>query len=362
MLDLKGGSMCQLEVASDAIKKFYVGDVSRGHEKIEHEALWFRLVPHMLNSGDTKLFPHTVLEVNEAGMRETSLLIEMIPGITISKAIIRNEIEPNHAVASYQRAQKLLFDFIYPQRSQISHASVFADFHAPRMVWAQQAFLENPTTRALFELPELVVNGRQLPPLSRFVEWACQPQHQEYLHNKILYAIHGNLHFDNIIVNDMSAVESKGHITFIDPRGDLCGPLHYDSGKLMGTVHSHYDEIHYDKYELSFVDGEYRIEVDRSFEAVYCQLLGAVNAELPQYAAMSAMDRQNFERATAICEAIHVYSFAAYHLRRSNPDLKRVTAYLLIAALLREKVEKSNFGSDGTYYSSRLLSNQSAGR
>ena len=70
---------------------------------------------------------------------------------------------------------------------------------------------------------------------------------------KSLYQIHGDLHFQNILVGD-----SSKNFILADPRGDKEGSdIFYDMGKLWHSFNGKYDLIHTDISTTKFLKNKY---------------------------------------------------------------------------------------------------------
>lgn len=358
-LEFIGGSMSSVEKRGKFLAKSYSGSIHRGHEKLEKEQIWFRLLPSIIKNSKNKMFPETKIDrVDENERKQTTMFIEMIDRITISKCIIFGCLSPELAVEWFSNSIGILFDKLYPLRMAVLRENTFEQYHRQRLIWAEKAFRSHVELSGLFAEETIYINGQQCSGPNSFCDWGQSSFIKECLSSNKLFAIHGNLHFDNILI-DSNKTPNRNHITFIDPRGDLVGPLHYDSGKLFTTVHSHYDEIHYDYYDLEQVgEQNYYLTISNRFEKHYGLLQESVLNSLSRYAQLQTESYENFLLATMLCEAIHTYSFAAYHLNRKNPNIKRVKAYLLISCLLRKKIE-NHLTADAkkldSYYQTRLL-------
>jgi hypothetical protein len=130
---------------------------------------------------------------------------------------------------------------------------------------------------------------------------------------------------------------------FVDPRGELAMPPHYDAAKLHKAVTGGYDLIHYGGYSVSVTaeDGDVRIElsVDHAFDAHYRAGLDALLAAVPVFAAAEEVTEGAFVRATLGAAFAHQVSFSWYHAHHpAGIDTPRVIAYLAVASLMARRL------------------------
>lgn len=360
---LLGGSLCEVSDVGPLIHKYYKGDISRGHEKIFKEYIWYQLVPDLVRAMYPQILPVAYLGVvrstsvaDDDSLRpQTSLYMQKFERRTLSKLVLVGAIEHTEAVAWLQQALRLLFKVVYPMRSRFGVKNLYEKYHQPRLELAFQGLAQVSRFSSFFEKEDIIVNGQEVPSLRTFLSWVEQDRIKNLLEASCLVAMHGNLHPDNILVADQEA-PSSGGITFIDPRGDLLGPLYYDSSKLMTSLHSHYDEIHYGAYSTRRIGSrEYQIEVSCDFDDIYSAMLEVLADSLTDWAIYSCEDFRRFVQATVICEAIHTASFSFYHLNRIRPDIDRVEAFLVTACCLAALAQKAVLGEpiEG-FYAQRL--------
>jgi hypothetical protein len=333
---LTGGSMSELHERSGWIVKYYAGSIERGHEKLVEEHRWLSAIPQSGRASAAELFPATELVVDPDG-RRTELHVRKFERVTISKALLADRLGTEDAVAWFDLAMEALLATVYPLRCAAQRPGAVRDGHRRRLAFAENIFSRIEALQPLLAMPTIRINDEIVPGLGRFAELMIE-KHGRWLDARLAYAVHGNLHFDNILVEPEARPTSE-RVTLIDPRGDLLGPVHYDTAKLMTSAHSYYDEIHYDRYRLERESGGYRLAISPFAPKTYDALLQAVRRWTPQFAELDGIGETEALRAMLCCEAIHTYSFAAYHASRSRPNFERVEVYLLIAALLAAQAD-----------------------
>ena len=338
---LAGGSLCDLSLRGGLIHKRYAGPIERGHEKLIREQAWFEMVPIALRNTGSPLFPSTSLKLGGRGRRRTTtLLVETLDRETMTKAILAGRVDRRRAAGWFRAALDVLFGKIYGMRTARVRNGLAEGNQRQRLALATAGLRSSTSLGDLFGRETIEINGRALAGLPHLLQWASSDTTAALLTQPRLFAIHGNLHFDNILI-DPDRAPHPSLVSFIDPRGDLLGALYYDLAKVMTSAHSHYDEIHYNLYTLGRPGpGRYELHLRPDHEPMYAALLEVATASAARFARYCGQEPDDFVRACLACEVIHTYSLAFYHLKRRHPDLRRVTAYLLIACLLFDKATK----------------------
>lgn len=113
-----------------------------------------------------------------------------------------------------------------------------------------------PFLQRLLDSRELRVNGRVLPGPERFVRAVQRDGRlREYLSPHRAGLIHGDLHMDNLLVED-------GKVYFIDPKGVDHLPLEYDTGRVMWSL-SGWNAIVNGEFTLASDDDGYHLDIVR---------------------------------------------------------------------------------------------------
>jgi hypothetical protein len=360
-----GGSLCEIIDIGTLVHKLYRGEIYRGHQKLYCEHTWFELVPNQVRKNYPYLFPETFLRSRRGNgtalgldsQSETSLYVQKFDRRALSKLIMSGVLNTSDALAWFNIALELLTEIVYPLRTKTGYQNLYPIYHEPRLKLAVDALRNHDTLRFLFEPHPIIINGTQIPSLHSFVNWLEGNSIKNVLGSKHLVCMHGNLHPDNILIADRLTPTRDG-ITFIDPRGDILGPLYYDTAKIMTSLHSRYDEIHYGTYAKKRIGPrEFEISFTSSADKIYTALLNATRNKMSALADFIKEDKLALLRATLLCQVIHTISFSFYHLKRFNPNIDRVETFLLSACYLAGKAKKL-LHSGEEMYTSRLNFNE----
>lgn len=239
-----------------------------------------------------------------------------------------------------------LFNELYPFRSYDSTGDHFTETHIAR---AKQRL--NEATRShegfakLLAVPAIEINGSEFENLPRLIARCEQdPKLCLRLSPPKLVFVHGDLHFDNILV-DLSYDGLTSASVLIDPRGFHHGQdVAYDLGKLWHSFHGCYDHIIYGRFDLQeHWDDPSQPRFDFAFtdsnlKRLYCDVGRLIEGKLSHL----LEDDHDWKVRTRFTEAMHFASLAPFHLR----DEKRATALHLIAVqLLSECLESYQHNS-----------------
>lgn len=132
-------------------------------------------------------------------------------------------------------------------------------------------------------------------------------------------------------------------LTFVDPKGDVLLPPHYDYAKMAKVLPAGYDCVQYGRYELRVQaeGGTVRIDVavDDEFSGHYGGHVDQVVRALPEYAAAERPTEDEFWRATVAAEWADVVPFAWYQAHHGRGrDANRACAYLGIGAMMAREI------------------------
>lgn len=153
--------------------------------------------------------------------------------------------------------------------------------------------------------------------------------------------IHGDLHFDNILI-DVDKNKVLSNFVLIDPRGWLQGSDYaYDLGKLWHSIHGLYDFIHkgdfyFNMKEIS--DDEIKITLkykNISVLKVYRYILENFPKVLDEKYKLSKAD-PNWKLRTLFNEAIHFLSLPDFHLSFDGKEEKAISLYMTGVKILNE--------------------------
>ena len=187
-----------------------------------------------------------------------------------------------------------------------------------------------PDVSSLLEAKSVIINDRKYPSLNAMVqEVQANSSLLKRLAPKFLGMVHGDLHFQNILVD---LENEQGGFVLADPRGEVSFDYHYDLGKLWHSFNGLYDLIHTDRYLVEQVvrgrdTAEIRYQIgDANILANY----KAINTALLQISEGGNLlfSEDNWLERAQFNEAMHFATVVPFHLRK---DGKEERALVLVA-------------------------------
>lgn len=338
-----GGSLTTIIPENGSIIKLYNGPIPRGAEKLIHEYKWLEEIPNKLYDEYPLLFPKPISIESNIAQNNAKITISKIPRISLSKYILEKKIKPKQVMQGFESSMYALLNVVYPLRSgTIRSSDGYYHYHAKRIALARKYLRQLPYFKPMLEAKELIVNGIPCPTINHFLSWLDDNFNKIFISNKLV-AVHANFHFDNILINLTDEIKVND-ISFIDPRGDLVGYPHYDFAKILTSIESYYDEIHYNMFELKYdiLGNSYSIDIsiDSQFSYLYTSCFNSLEKWIDQYSHAEEIDRINFLAMVHTVHCIHILSFTFYHAYQKSSKPDRIRAYISVLGLLCKRLIK----------------------
>ena len=162
----------------------------------------------------------------------------------------------------------------------------------------------------------------------------------DMLRPKELVMIHGDLHFQNILLSNQT---DTGFI-LVDPRGEIEGSdIYYDLGKLWHSFHAKYDFIHSDQFKFDLTwNGDVptaNFKITNSFaERVYDDIYQKFRSIVTKYDFIN--NDPNWEMKVLFAEASHLCSVATFHVGKKETPDRSIVLYLMGVQLINEFFDK----------------------
>jgi hypothetical protein len=333
-----GGSLntTDYDESRGLVVKRYDGPIPRGHDKLYAEAMYLdELPPHAAAHFNRRVsFAHRVGQPPT-----TTLELERHSLPAVAKALLSHQLTPSRTGQIVREMTRILLTDVYPVAQAIRPGrEVFGTYHAARLS-AVPALASVPALAPMCTARSLRVNGVSVPNLHQIATWLRAAGPKAFAGSHTLVRAHMDSHLDNVLASTDGAVR----VIFVDPRGDLIGPAHYDFAKTLKSCRSVYHEIHYGLFDLDHTvsAGECRVglHVSDAYAAHRREGLHALIGSLGDYAAAEGLSVAAFVRAALVAELVHVISFSWYHANRPEGiNARRVRAYLALASLLARRL------------------------
>lgn len=331
-LELVGGSYANLR-RHVVVRKEARG---RGVKKLRSEFMWLKNLDENLKP----YFPSPFKLHDTEDYAWFEMPYYDLPNLR--ESIMTGELDVERVLFFVENILDFLFDRVY---SKILH-------DAPTN-WVRKKYLNRINLRLLdcmrtspildrfIRSRHIILNGRKLQNLPGIVrEIAVRPGLIETLSPKHLRMVHGDLHFQNILID---LHKKKEMFLLVDPRGEIDGSdIYYDIGKLWHSFHGHYDFLHTDQFQLDWKATERDIEVELALEnsgalMAYEQL----NLKLPQLLQKYELIRNDklWRMKTLFAEVAHFGSLIPFHLKSDGQERRSVSMYVTAVKLANDFIE-----------------------
>lgn len=325
--DLAGGSFARLEKKL-VVKKGVLGE---GAEKLINEILWLK------KYGD--IFPDVFPKVVSSKIEKNDVWYEMpffdLPNLR--KSILTSSISQKKVESILIKILDFVFENLYNQELNKTPKDFIKKKHFDRIYFRLfEVYDSTSNYKKLIESEKVFLNNEELKNLPElFFELISLDGLEEIVNPKYLVNIHGDLHFQNILM-------SEDHESFIlaDPRGEIEGSdLYYDMGKLWHSVNGLYDFIHTNQFTLKseFKNGysHNHIEfINPEKYKLYKDLEKFLEKNILSYKTIDE-DKYYMEKIL-FNEAIHFCSVMTFHLNRYGDELRSTAMYLSGIKLLND--------------------------
>jgi choline kinase len=344
-IDLRGGSFASLE------RKHLVRKEARGNgfEKLTDEIDWLLSLPPNLS----QLFPQ-VVNTERTG---DSAWFEMpwYDAPCLRKNILTGIYSPESTWILMKQVLEFMFSEVYINiyEKKVNGVEWLFLKHIIRVRdRISQIYNANSVMRDLISSPKLSIDGdiyMNVPECLLII--ANRIDFLKNLSPKSLRMIHGDFHFQNILVQYSG--NTHGFL-LADPRGELLGSdLYYDMGKLWHSFNGKYDLIHTDLCIVNQVNHFGSIRnfnldyTNKQMLDTYSHIKGMASSVLEEYDEISNDEYWYFK--TLFAEAMHFCSVSAFHLRSDGIENRAKCLYLRGVQLINQFIsltKLSNYNED----------------
>jgi hypothetical protein len=200
---------------------------------------------------------------------------------------------------------------------------------------------KSETLGKIISANRVVINGVEYRNVKElFTKLSGMSDFIKTLQPKELVMIHGDLHFQNILLYN----GADTGFMLVDPRGERLGSdIYYDLGKLWHSFHGKYDFMHTDqfKYNLSW-DSDTPIAdftlTNNFAERVYDEIYEKFLCMITKYDFIR--DDPYWEMKSLFAEASHFCSVATFHIGKTKTADRATVMYLTGVKLINEFFDK----------------------
>jgi len=324
-LDLIGGSFGGL-VKKTIVQKEASGQAGR---KLLNEINWLLDLPDELKPRFSQVLKF------ETSSTTTSYWMPYYDYPCLRKLILLQQIDVNEVSVIMDNVLSFVFNELYVDVSDTPPDYVEKK-HFDRVLLRLKEVREQNKVIDGLASKQLYLNGRlHTITITDFLEKVRKDKFlTSLLHPEKLCRIHGDLHFQNILVKNAQRAE----FLLVDPRGELGGSdVYYDMGKLFHSFNGMYDVIHVEDFVL---------EIKETRDAFYVRYEQSDALIREQYAAIKQMmlpkmrhhlgQDANWELRCLLIEIMHFSSLFTFHVKGDGVERRAVALYCTAMQLIQQ--------------------------
>lgn len=323
-----GGSYAQSRV----VTRFRKEASEFGRRKLRDEIRFLRNLPESLQS----LYPC----VYAAGEADGTVYMEQefLPLMTFRQALFSGKFDREQAVARLEAMLGIVHRRCYLDHAIHAPEDYLEQYHFQRTWHRLRHTLERaPVFAPLLKARKIWINGEALhnaPQLLMQLE-ASQKARSLITPDSVSPYVHGDLHFENIMVDPDSDA-----FRLVDPRGyDNCD-FYYDLGKISHSTNGKYDFVHEDRFALKWETRAGEIEASLQIsKSPILTLYDGIDLAMRKLYREITGDPLAEER-TLFAEAMHFCTMMPFHLKKDGREDKAAAIYLIGVRLLNRLFEK----------------------
>ena len=323
--ELTGGSYSKLNYRL-VVKK---NSDNEGRDKLINEIEWLLSIPKEL-----KPYFSEVLEY-DISSPDVYYNVPYYGSRNLRERIFDGHFDANGACEFLEHLLDWMFENVYCRKISDAPESWVMEKHINRVLdRLPECKVKCDVLGRIIDADKVIVNGIEYRNVKEiYTELSKNGKFLKTVNPKELVMIHGDLHFQNILVTN----ETDTGFILVDPRGEKNGSdIYYDLGKVWHSFHAKYDFIHTDQFEfdIRWENGvpitEYRITNDYIMN-VYEEMHQKFNKIILKYPFINK--DPYWEMKILFAEASHLCSVATFHIGKTE-DYRRPTVLYLIGVQL----------------------------
>ena len=320
-LTLNGGSFSDVLVTEQngIIKK----ESSKDTKRLINEITYLRNLPAQLTPYFTKLLEY------ETDGPTVWYTMPHYPQSSLKRLLLSGALNALDAVEVLTRVVKFLVDNVYTLKRTPPPASYMNSVHFHRVDVRRRMTLEAaPIFEQVFKAKRYVINGCEYENPFELIERIKERvKLLGILQPAYLCMIHGDPHFDNILVDTS---KNPPGFRLVDPKGFSVGDPMYDIAKLFHDFHGHSDVVYEHMFDLDWSYNNGVLEAE--WDVHHCKALGEfqkIGEYFPTIVAQFFEAIPNWYLRTKFTEAVHFNTLQPFHLKGDGTEAKAIAMFLI---------------------------------
>jgi len=256
--------------------------------------------------------------------------------LSLKKLILSGRFSATDAIDILSRVVKFLVEEVYTLKRELTPISYIHSVHFFRVDERKKLSMKKaPIFKKLFEAKKIIINGKEyeniFPILERIKD---KTKLLANLQPPYLSMIHGDPHFDNILVDLKS---SPPDFMLVDPKGFSIGDPMYDIAKLFHDFNGLYDFIYEYIFKLRWKEKNRVIKAEFFVnDCLAKEEFQTINKRFPVILEQFFKVDINWYLRVKFIEAIHFSCLQPFHIKGDGIESKAVAMYLRGVQLMNE--------------------------
>lgn len=327
--ELIGGSYSKINYRLVVKKE----DDGEGRNKLINEIKWLLNLPLELKPYFSEVLTYDIENKN------VFFTVPYYGRQNLREYLLLGTYDSDAATGFIEKLLDWMFENVYTRKISDAPANWIFDKHINRVFnRLDESARKSEILSKLISAEKVVINGSEYKNIRELYENIAKRQDLiNILQPKSLVMIHGDLHFQNVLLFNGTDIG----FLLVDPRGELLGSdIYYDIGKLWFSFHAKYDLIHTDEFRLNLEWGEDGVP-SATFEITNILADGAYNEIYKKVSKMITKykfinDDPNWEMKALFSEASHLCSNIPFHINNTGMEERATALYLAGVILINE--------------------------
>ena len=326
--ELIGGSYSRLNYRL-VVKKDSSGE---GRSKLINEINWLLSIP-----AELKPYFSEVLEY-DIDSSEVYYNVPYYGSRNLRERIFDGQFDSEKACSFIEKLLDWMFDKVYCRKISDTPTDWVVEKHINRVLDRLSDCKEKcEELGKVIDAEKIVFNDIEYRNVKDiYTELLSNNDFLEKVKPKQLVMIHGDLHFQNILITN----ETDTGFILVDPRGEMNGSdVYYDLGKIWHSFHAKYDFYHTDQFELDlkWTDGTPVANskiINDYIEKVYDEIHQRMKSVITKYPFIN--EDPDWEMKLLFAEASHLCSVSTFHIGKTKTPDRAIVLYLTGVRLINE--------------------------
>ena len=307
-----------------------------GREKLIHEIKWLLDLPSDLKSYFSEILEYDIQS------DEVYFDVPYYGSRNLREHIFDGHFDSARAITFLENLLDWMFENVYSRKISKAPANWVEEKHIKRVLDRLEPCSQRSADLGrLINAKEIKINGVNYRNVREiFTEIRKNTDFVQAVSPKELIMIHGDLHFQNILIYPHNP---KGFM-LVDPRGELAGSdLYYDMGKLYHSFHGKYDFIHSDQFTLDLSWNEdypvVNYELINEYAVnIYDEICSRFTTFIQKYDLIKG--DPYWEMKSLFAEAADFCSVSVFHIAKTKDAKRALMLYLVGVELINKFYDK----------------------